>query len=136
LPLATVLAYDQPFFPEDRSVFLRAWLAQPGAAAIGWVENGTLQGYGVIRPCRSGWKIGPLQADSDAIAESLYVALAARAGVDEPVFLDIPEPNLAAAALTRRHGMHTVFETARMYTGTAPAVPMQRLYGITSFELG
>jgi hypothetical protein len=29
-----------------------------------------------------------------------------------------------------------VFETARMYTGEPPPLPMQRLYGITTFELG
>jgi hypothetical protein len=32
--------------------------------------------------------------------------------------------------------MKMVFETARMYTGEAPALPMERLYGVTSFELG
>ena len=28
------------------------------------------------------------------------------------------------------------FETARMYTGPAPAIDMQRLFGVTTFELG
>jgi ribosomal protein S18 acetylase RimI-like enzyme len=136
LPFETVQAYDQPFFPADRSEFLRVWLAQDDAAAIGWMEGGSLQGYGVIRRCRSGWKIGPLFADTEAIAEALYVALASHAAPGEAVFLDIPELNAGALALTQRHGMGMVFETARMYTGTAPEVPMGRVYGITSFELG
>jgi hypothetical protein len=29
-----------------------------------------------------------------------------------------------------------VFETARMYTAGAPALPLHRLFGITTFELG
>jgi len=29
-----------------------------------------------------------------------------------------------------------VFETARMYTGPAPAIDLARIYGITTFELG
>jgi len=29
-----------------------------------------------------------------------------------------------------------VFETGRMYSREAPAVPMQKVFGITSFELG
>lgn len=136
LPFDTVAAYDAPFFPADRRPFLRAWLAQPDAAALGWAANGQLQGYGVVRGCRSGWKIGPLLADSESIADALYAALAARSAPGEAVYLDIPEPNAAALALTRRHGMRMVFETARMYTGAAPAVPMDRLYGITTFELG
>ena len=74
--------------------------------------------------------------DSEAVADSLFVALAGQGANDEPVSLDIPEPNAAAVALVRRHGMQMIFETARMYTGTAAALPMRRTYGITSFELG
>jgi hypothetical protein len=136
LPFETVRAYDQAFFPGERGAFLQAWLAQPGAAAFGWVEGGRLHGYGLMRPCRRGWKIGPLFADSEAIADALYGALAGRAAAGEPVFLDIPEPNAGAVALTRRHGMRMVFETARMYTGRPPALPLKRTYGVTTFELG
>jgi GNAT superfamily N-acetyltransferase len=136
IPLAEVLAYDRPFFPEERSQFLGAWLGQADASGLGFVEDGRLQGYGLIRRCRTGWKIGPLFADTETIAEALYLALAANAGRGEPIWLDIPEANEAAVALTRRHGMRMVFETARMYTGTPPPVPMHRLYGITTFELG
>ncbi len=28
------------------------------------------------------------------------------------------------------------FETARMYTGPAPALPLRRIFGVTTFELG
>jgi ribosomal protein S18 acetylase RimI-like enzyme len=136
LPFATVAAYDRPFFPAQREGFLQPWLQQPGATALAWLGGGAVQGYGVIRPCRRGWKIGPLFADSEAIAEALYLALAARAGSDEPVYLDVPEPNAAAVALALRHKMRPMFETARMYTGTAPSVPMERMYGVTTFELG
>ena len=51
-------------------------------------------------------------------------------------FLDIPEPNREALALARRYRLAPVFETARMYAGAEPELPLQRLYGITSFELG
>jgi hypothetical protein len=52
------------------------------------------------------------------------------------VQLDVPAPQAEAVALARRHGLQPVFETARMYAGPAPALPMQRLFGITTFELG
>jgi ribosomal protein S18 acetylase RimI-like enzyme len=131
-----ILAYDRAFFPADRSTFLHAWLRQPHAEVLGYVDQGRLQGYGLIRRCRTGWKIGPLFADDEEIAESLYEALAGHAPASEPVSLDVPEPNRAAMALTRRHGMRVVFETARMYTGTPPPLPLERTFGITSFELG
>jgi hypothetical protein len=136
LPFDAIESYDAPFFPAPRTAFLRAWIAQPDASALGWVEDGELRGYGVIRRCRSGWKIGPLLADSEAIAEGLFEALAGQASAEEPVFLDLPEPHAAALALARRYEMRSVFETARMYTGDAPALPMQRVYGVTTFELG
>ena len=63
------------------------------------------------------------------------VDLAAYIG-KQPLFLDVPEPNRAAVALAERHGMTPVFETARMYRGPAPAEPVERMFGVTSFELG
>ena len=38
--------------------------------------------------------------------------------------------------LVDRLDMNLVFETARMYLGPKPALPLDRLYGVTSFELG
>jgi len=141
VPLATVPfealdAYDRPFFPDDRRAFLRAWIGQPGAAALGLVQDGRLAGYGVLRSCRRGAKIGPLFADDPQLAERLFVALKARTPQGAPLFLDIPVPHAAALELVQRHGMTRGFETARMYTGPAPDVPMDRFYGVTSFELG
>lgn len=136
VPFEAAAAYDRPFFPAERTAFLAQWLAQPGTVALGYLAQGRLQGFGAIRPCRTGWKIGPLVADSEEVAEALFTALAGHVAADEPVYLDLPEPNAAALALARRHGMQAVFETARMYTGSTPPVPMQRLYGIASFELG
>jgi ribosomal protein S18 acetylase RimI-like enzyme len=136
LPFEAVYAYDQLFFPADRAVFLRCWIAQPGSTAIGFVEGDRLQGYGVLRPCRQGYKIGPLFADDPAIAESLFQTLRSRAGSGEKIYLDTPEVNPHAVSLARRHSMHVVFETARMYTGQVPSLPMDRSYGVTTFELG
>lgn len=136
LPFEAVLAYDRAFFPAERARFLQAWLHQPDATALGFVADGQLQGYGVVRRCRKGHKIGPLFADSEAAAEGLYRAAAAQVPGDEALFLDIPENNPHAVALVRRHGMRMGFETARMYTGAAPPTPVARTYGITTFELG
>jgi ribosomal protein S18 acetylase RimI-like enzyme len=137
LPFEVVRSYDQPFFPADRSAFLRCWLRLPASTALGYVDGGTLKGYGVLRACRDGHKIGPLFADDAQIADKLLAALAAGAEKGATVALDTPEANPQAIALARRHGMKAVFETARMYTGPrAPALPMGRFYGVTSYELG
>ncbi len=130
-----LLAYDQACFRFPRPGFLACWLAQPGHLALGALEGGRLAGYGVIRPCRVGCKIGPLFADGPAEAQALFQGLAA-AAPGQAVFLDAPELNPAALALAEEHGMAMCFETARMYLGPRPALPLEKIFGITSFELG
>ena len=75
------------------------------ATGLGIVENGKLQGYGVLRPCHLGYKIGPLFADDPEMAEILFGGLRAHVEKDAPVFLDTPEVNQQAVDLAERHGM-------------------------------
>jgi GNAT superfamily N-acetyltransferase len=135
IPFTDLAAYDRGMFPAERAAFLACWIDQPEGAAFGYVKDGKLSGYGVIRKCRQGSKIGPLFADGEDIAEKLFLALT---GVvpGEEFFLDIPEPNACAMALVKRHHMQMVFETARMYKGIAPDLPLEKIFGVTSFELG
>jgi len=136
IPFATLLAYDRPFFPADRSAFLQCWTSRTGSKAFGALHDGALTGYGLIRPCHSGFKIGPLFADNPDVAEALFKTLIGSVPAGSPIFLDIPEVNPEALQLTQRHGMTVVFETARMYKGEAPDLPVERVYGVTTFELG
>lgn len=132
----SVLAYDRPFYPADRTAFLTAWLAPTATRrGLALVRDGAVAGYGVARRCRTGAKIGPLFADDEAGAEALFRALAGLFPEGE-TFLDPPEPHTAATALARRFGLAPVFETARMYRGPAPDLPIGRIFGITTFELG
>jgi hypothetical protein len=54
----------------------------------------------------------------------------------EKVYLDVPEVNGEARRLVERHSMRPRFETARMYAGPAPNVPLEHVFGVTTFELG
>jgi GNAT superfamily N-acetyltransferase len=135
-PIDVLLRYDAAFFPDDRAVFLPSWIAQRGSTALGAVHGDRLAGYGVIRPCRAGFKIGPLFADDAALADRLLRALAATVSEGSRVQLDIPAINPAAVALAAAHGLRPVFETARMYTAAPPPLAIDRLYGVTTFELG
>ena len=130
-----VAAYDRRCFPGPREPFLRAWLDAPGVRAFAVAGNDGLAGYGVIRPCARGYKIGPLFADDGQAADVLYRALAASVP-GEKVYLDVIEPNAAAVALARGYGLAEVFTTVRMYSGGEPAMDRDRVFGVTSFELG
>lgn len=141
---ATVPLRDVPFdilagddarcFPADRPSFLRAWIDAPGHVGRALVRDGSLAGWGVVRPCRSGRRIGPLYAADRSAAESVFAALAGSG--DGEVFVDVPEPNRFAIALVTARGLQPSFETARMYTGPVRPVAVERIFGVTTLEVG
>jgi GNAT superfamily N-acetyltransferase len=135
VPFAPIDAYDAMVFPAPRRAFLHAWIHTPGHVGRALLRDGRLAAWGVIRPCRTGYKIGPLFADDRAAAEGMFAGLVAHAGGCE-VFLDVVEPNREAVTLAETHGLAPAFETARMYTGPIRPIDRSRIFGITTFELG
>lgn len=138
--LAAVADYDARHFPTRRDAFIRKWV-QPGTNTLGrqslaaW-RDGRIVGFGTVRACSVGYKIGPLFADDAAHADALFDALLTTIPVGAEVALDTPEDNTAAVALAVQAGLKPVFETARMYRGPDPGLPLQRIFGVTTFELG
>ncbi|WP_460156756.1 GNAT family N-acetyltransferase [Pseudomonas sp. S2_H10] len=135
VPFEQVVDYDRTCFPAERATFLSGWIAQPDALAVGCRRDGRLSGYGVVRRCREGCKIGPLFADDARAANALYSRLAQFA-LGGPLFLDAPQNNPAAMALVQQQAMTEVFGCARMYLGPPPAIAHERVFGVTTFELG
>ncbi|HWR38700.1 MAG TPA: GNAT family N-acetyltransferase [Patescibacteria group bacterium] len=135
LKQADLHAYDSKLFFTTRAEFLSGWLKQPQSLALAALINNDIAGYGVIRQCETGWKIGPLFAEDAAIAEKLLLSLAAYAKGEE-VFWDVPEVNYVAVDLAGKYKMTKVFETARMYKGDVPRINTEKIFGVTTFELG
>ena len=135
LPFEQLAAYDRRLFAFERQAFLHCWISRPLVSALGLLQQDRLAGFGVLRACREGHKIGPLFADGPREAEALLAGLTLERQVG-PIFLDAPEVNPQAVLLAERAGMKPVFETARMYTKLPPPIPLDKLYGVTSFELG
>lgn len=131
--LALIFEYDSAFFPCARNEFLSAWLNMRDSNALVYQESGQIKGYGVIRKCREGYKVGPLFADSVEIAKIIFQGLIVG---KYPVYLDIPEVNSQAKKLVETFNMQPIFETARMYNKTIPKISLDRTFGITSFEVG
>lgn len=131
-----VVAYDLACFGSARPAFLQAWVAQPDVVALlaRSLTTGEILGYGAGREAREGTKIGPLFASRLDVAAILYDTIAHR--MRPPWRLDVPEPNFPALALTDERGMLRGRENVRMWRGTPPSFEMERVYGITSFELG
>lgn len=131
----SVAAYDSACHPADRPRFLERWLTADGHGALARVVDGRLTGYGVIRPGRDALRIGPLFADTAADARALFVGLTVEAAGRE-LAVDVPEPNAAAVALVEEYGLTPSFETARMYTGPIRPYAEERVFGVTTLELG
>lgn len=136
IPFNRLLAYDKAVSGFQRQTFLTHWINQPGCYALALPDgSGNLLGYGVIRPCRTGYKIGPLFADGGENALVLFGSLC-NCVRGEQVFLDVPEHNQQALQMAGAAGMEPVFSTARMYSHGMPASDNGSVFGITSFELG
>lgn len=135
VPFDQLLVYDRQMFPADRGQFLKHWIKQPESLALGYMRDGKLMGYGMVRKCRVGYKVGPLFADSVKIADELFQQFRAFVGKNK-IYLDVPEVNKEAITLAKRYKMTPMFETARMYTKTAPNVQVHCVFGVTTFELG
>jgi hypothetical protein len=137
VPVDELVAYDRTCFPAPRPGFIRAWVTLPESVALGCVRDGRLAGYGGLRRSADGYKIGPLFADDDGAADLLLRGLAAEAG-SHPFCLDVPEAaaHPSAERLAKSFGMREVFRTARMYTRGVPPIRSDRVYGITTMELG
>jgi GNAT superfamily N-acetyltransferase len=131
-----LLAFDSEVFGAERESFLRAWVGRPAGHALACLDGEKVLGYGVLRPCRVGAKIGPLFADDHEVADLLLDALLATAGAGTEVFLDIPAANPRSADLRAGHAMEPSFETARMYRNGRPPEDLQRVFGVTTFEFG
>ncbi|WP_339947642.1 GNAT family N-acetyltransferase [uncultured Albimonas sp.] len=137
--LPAILTLDRTCFGSPRDRFAAEWiLPAPGVRRRSLVafREGGVAGFGTIRECRDGFKIGPLFAPDPEAAQALFAGLCALAPAGASVNLDVPEGNVAAVAMAEAAGLVYSFETARMYRGEAPDLPIGWTWGVTTFELG
>jgi hypothetical protein len=123
-------------FGSERERFLRAWIDRPAGHALACLDGGRIAGYGVLRPCQAGMKVGPLFADDEGAAEALLSGLLAAAGPRTEVFVDMPAANAGADELRAARVMEPSFETARMYLNGRPPEDVRKVFGVTTFEFG
>ncbi|MEQ1944201.1 GNAT family N-acetyltransferase [Mesorhizobium sp. VNQ89] len=127
-----VVAFDGRIFPQPRVAFLQRWLAPPHVVRVA-VSGGRVAGYGVMRTCGVGAKIGCLSAIDLPTANALLASLAEQATGD--VFIDVPQPRAEFASLLVASNLTPGFETTRMYRGGTIRLASE-LFGVTTLELG
>lgn len=130
-----IMDMDRECFGFPRRTFMRAWLTMPESRTFRFRDDAGAGGFAVMRRAAMGFKIGPLFARDAGVARALlHACLSAVPG--ESIFLDVPMINPGAVDLAARFDMKPVFECVRMYYGDPPDIPMGKVFGITSFELG
>lgn len=134
--LGEILVYEKEMFPGNREKLLAAWVAGNDVKTRVIRRNGRIAGYGVLRPCRDAVRIGPLFADDYMAADTLLDDLTSELPDGIDICLDIPKNNQNAIKLVESRGMKPVFETLRMYMGGFPSIRTDKIFGISSFELG
>lgn len=130
-----ILYYDKKCFGFEREKFIIPWLKQKEVLTFKYSENNSLRGFVIIRKAIQGYKICPLFADDFEIAAELFKAcLDSVQG--EQLFIDIPVINEDALKLIDEYNGKYIFECARMYYGKSPSLDINKVFGITTFELG
>lgn len=130
---------DKNCFGAERGSFLHSWLSDEKLEfrqSMMAMNDGLTTGFGTIRKCIDGYKIGPLFAEDLPTAKQLLGALIDGIPPSSLITLDVPEPNAQAVMLAEGLELDPVFSTARMYRGIPMSVKIEQIFGITTFELG
>jgi len=136
---ADVVTYDTAHVPAPRTAFVAQWLRPDSPRhTFAAFRDDTLVGYATVRPAKpEGARIGPLFAEDEHVARALLGRCAEQAHTwGNSIAIDVPDRNFAAIALAETCGMTAGFRCARMYRGGEPALPLQEIWGSTTFELG
>jgi hypothetical protein len=115
---------------------MQGWLGMDGSYSVVSRSGGRLTGFATARKCRVGYKIAPLFADDVQAAEKILAGLQYLLPAESMMFIDVPGPNVQAINLAKSLDMECVFGTARMYSKRQPDIDVNRIFGVTSFELG
>jgi GNAT superfamily N-acetyltransferase len=122
-----------------RAALLHNLSAGGGMLVRAGSTNGHLSGYGVLRPGRRAWHLGPLVADDPETAAELVDALVEPSDREaaEDVIVDVVDGSALEAILARR-GFAIARRLQRMVRprGATTLMAGARAYAVTGFELG
>ncbi|KAL9987620.1 hypothetical protein ACROYT_G001961 [Oculina patagonica] len=140
--LEALFVYDTTVFGFERHAFLSKWLGVTGShARVAIDSEGSIVGYTVARPMfvkEEGYKIGPLFADSEPVAEKLLKAVfeeLLQQG-DPAVVVSLDTLTQKATELGDRLQGKRSMELVYMVMGDPPDACFDKSFGYTTIELG
>jgi len=139
--LESLLMYDTKVFGFERHSSLSKWLRAPGSyARVAIDSEGSIVGYTVARPTfiKASYKIGPLYADSEPIAEKLLKAVFEELFRHEKlvplVCIDVPTEK--GTKLCERLGGKRSLELAYMIMNNIPDARFDKWFACTTVQFG
>ena len=134
--IGALIAFDARMCGMDRTAFAASWFnSSANRQTVVLKDRGAITGCATFRRCRAGVKIGPLYAASQRDAQAL-LASNPFAQADDPVLVDVPDPESPLGTGLKAQGFQPVFETARMFTGERPDADPTPFHAIATMELG
>jgi len=134
-PTPPLLQLDRGAFGVNRERMLQALAAQ-SEAVLHRTPDGKLDGYGMLRPGRNAFYLGPIVATSDHAGEAIARALLHRAR-GQRVFWDAPDATAGAVALAKELGFTQQRVLTRMHLGenNSPGTP-GNVWALAAPEIG
>ncbi len=138
--LDKIAKYDEKIFTVSRKKSFAEALSNPEIKGYFIEVDNQTKGYGFIRPCMHGFRIGALYSDTPEIAKNLLLNLLELAG-KESVIIDMPEINQAGHDLMVEIGAkrNKTCDTIAMVKGTLSAeykYHLDKNFGLFSLEIG
>lgn len=140
IPIDSIIEYDQSIFSVSRKKLLAKFIQNENIVGFASTDDsGIITGFGLIRPCIKGYRIGPLYADHIENAQKLFQTLLNHA--NSTVFIDAPSHNPHIEQFTNYFGLDRVSkeDTAAMFRGEIPdslRTNNHKNYAICSLEVG
>lgn len=138
--ISKICKYDREIFSASREKILLTALRYPDIKGLFFQDDNIIKGYGLIRPCISGFRVGPLLADNLEVARCILVELLEYSG-SKNVIIDIPDTNEDGQALMIEFNANRdeQFDTIAMLKSGSfikYKPDMRKNYGIFSLEIG
>ena len=132
--------YDQQFFSSSREIIFTTILNQVSVKGFVIQVDNQIRGFGIIRPCINGYRIGPLIADTLDIAKCLFSTLV-NSVTEKSIIVDMPEGNIQGKQLMEYFRLHQITKNNTVAMTKGPVTNefvrnFNRHYAIFSLEIG
>lgn len=138
--LKKLCKYDGKVFGHDRKRFLKRMLELPQTCGfVSFNSVGKVNAYGIVRPCREGFRIGPLYAENFQSAQSICRILFAYVPGAKIIF-DIPSTNAFGNMFAEYFDLEhlPISDTMAMFKGDDGPIEnyQNKCYATASLEFG